>query len=71
MSLPAFSTHVGVLVDAGLVTRRRSGRTVVCSPRPAALEPAQAWLGDVTAFWPANLDRLDTLRTTTTGREER
>lgn len=66
MSLPAFSKHVGVLVDAGLVTRRKTGRTVVCSLRPAALGPAQAWLGDMTAFWSANLDRLDTLLTSTT-----
>ena len=69
MSLAAFSKHVGVLVDAGLVARRKTGRTMVCSLRPGALGHAQSWLGDLTAFWSANLDRLDVLLTSTTPAE--
>lgn len=61
MSLPAFTKHVGVLVEAGLVARRKVGRTVECALRPAALVEAHAWLGDMTAFWTASLDRLEAL----------
>lgn len=61
MSLPAFSKHVRVLVDAGLVTRRRVGRTVECRLRAGALDEAQGWLADMASFWAANLDRLDAL----------
>ncbi|WP_307844988.1 ArsR/SmtB family transcription factor [Actinotalea solisilvae] len=61
MSLPAFTKHVAVLVDAGLVTRRRVGRTVECALRPAALAEAHAWLGDMRSFWTASLDRLEAL----------
>lgn len=71
ISLPAFTKHVGVLVDAGLVSRRKVGRTVVCTLRPRGLDDAQAWLGDMTAFWSANLDRLDVLLTSTSDPEDR
>ncbi|MBX9246142.1 helix-turn-helix transcriptional regulator [Actinotalea ferrariae] len=61
MSLPAFTKHIGVLVDAGLVARRKVGRTVECTLRPAALAEAHAWLDDMTAFWTGSLDRLEAL----------
>ena len=63
MSLPAFSKHVGVLVDAGLVTRSKVGRSVVCRLAPQPLAEAGSWLTDVTSFWTATLDRLDDLVT--------
>ncbi|MCU1433170.1 MAG: transcriptional regulator, ArsR family [Actinotalea sp.] len=53
MSLPAFTRHIRVLVDAGLVTRRKVGRSVVCRLAPEPLGDAQSWLTDVTAFWTA------------------
>lgn len=59
MSLPAFSKHIGVLVDAGLVERRKVGRTVVCSLTPARLEAAEAWIADLRTFWAGGLERLD------------
>ncbi|MEV6416680.1 metalloregulator ArsR/SmtB family transcription factor [Kribbella sp. NPDC051718] len=58
---PAMTKHVGVLVDAGLVTRRKLGRTVVCTLQPAALTEVQAWLGDLTAYWNGAVDRLEEL----------
>lgn len=61
MSLPAFTKHIGVLVDAGIVTRRKEGRTVRCALRPGSLTEAHAWLGDMTAFWTSTLDRLGAL----------
>lgn len=59
MSLPAFSKHLGVLADAGLVRRRKVGRTVVCSLDPGALDDLAAWVSDTTTFWHATIDRLE------------
>jgi DNA-binding transcriptional ArsR family regulator len=61
MSLPAITKHVRVLVGAGLVTRRKDGRTVVCALVPDSLTEAQAWLADLGAFWQGSLDRLERL----------
>ena len=61
---PAMTKHVGVLVDAGMVERRKIGRTVVCSLRPDSLSEVQAWLGDLTAYWNTTIDRLEDLLAT-------
>jgi hypothetical protein len=53
--------HVGVLVDAGVVRRRKLGRTVVCTLQPAALTEVQGWLGDLTTYWNSTVDRLEEL----------
>jgi DNA-binding transcriptional ArsR family regulator len=58
LSPPAMTKHVGVLVDAGLVTRRKVGRTVVCALRPTRLSEVQDWLGDLTTYWNRTVDRL-------------
>ena len=58
---PAMTKHVTVLVDAGLVSRRRVGRTVVCSLRPEAFSEVEQWLGDLTAYWNSTVDRLEEL----------
>jgi DNA-binding transcriptional ArsR family regulator len=61
ITLPAMTKHVGVLVDADMVKRRKVGRTVVCSLRPESLSEVQAWLGDLTAYWNTTIDRLEDL----------
>jgi DNA-binding transcriptional ArsR family regulator len=61
ITLPAMTKHVRVLVDAGMVKRRKIGRTVVCSLRPESLSEVQAWLGDLTAYWNTTIDRLEDL----------
>jgi DNA-binding transcriptional ArsR family regulator len=61
ITLPAMTKHVGVLVDAGMVKRRKVGRTVVCSLRPESLSEVEAWLGDLTAYWNTTIDRLEDL----------
>ncbi|HZX06716.1 metalloregulator ArsR/SmtB family transcription factor [Kribbella sp.] len=58
---PAITKHVRVLVDAGLVRRRRVGRTVVCTLRPEAVSEVEQWLGDLTAYWNSTVDRLEEL----------
>ena len=61
VTLPAITKHVRVLVDAGLVTRQRSGRTVVCTLRPEAISEVEQWLGDLTSYWNSTVDRLEDL----------
>ncbi|MET9317858.1 metalloregulator ArsR/SmtB family transcription factor [Kribbella sp. NPDC003505] len=61
LTAPAMTKHVGVLVDAGLVSRRRVGRTVVCSLRPEAFAEVGQWLGDLTTYWNSTVDRLEEL----------
>jgi DNA-binding transcriptional ArsR family regulator len=61
ITAPAMTKHVGVLVDAGLVARRRVGRTVVCTLRPEALAEVEQWLGDLTSYWNSTVDRLEEL----------
>jgi|SRR5687767_9467070 DNA-binding transcriptional ArsR family regulator len=61
ITAPAMTKHVGVLVDAGVVRRRKLGRTVVCTLQPAALTEVQGWLGDLTTYWNSTVDRLEEL----------
>jgi DNA-binding transcriptional ArsR family regulator len=58
MSLPAVMKHLDVLEGAGLITRRKSGRTVACRLTPASMEDAMAWLERYRRFWSESLDRL-------------
>jgi len=51
----AVSQHLGVLVDAGLVGRRRDGRHRLYEARRASLGPFRAWLE---ATWDDALYRL-------------
>ena len=56
--LPAVMKHIGVLVDAGLVTRSKSGRTVTVRLRPQPMREAMEWLRRYERFWSGRLDRL-------------
>jgi DNA-binding transcriptional ArsR family regulator len=51
----AISQHLGVLVDVGLVTRRRHGRFQYYELAPDGLAGLRA---DLDAFWTAELDQL-------------
>ena len=59
ISLPAVTKHLRVLESAGLVTRTRQGRTVVCRLNSTPLVEAQTWITDRRRLWDANLDRLE------------
>ncbi|MGE0486006.1 MAG: ArsR/SmtB family transcription factor [Gammaproteobacteria bacterium] len=61
LSLPAVMKHLRVLEGAGLVSRRKRGRVVLCRLRAAPLDEAQAWLDEQRAFWSARLDALTDL----------
>ena len=58
ISLPAVMKHLDVLSDAGLITRRKIGRTVTCQLAAAPMEQAMHWLEHYQRFWSERLDRL-------------
>jgi DNA-binding transcriptional ArsR family regulator len=59
MSLPAVLKHLDVLEDAGLIARRKSGRTVSCRLNAAPMQEAQQWLAHYERFWSSRLDALE------------
>jgi DNA-binding transcriptional ArsR family regulator len=58
MSLPAVMKHLDVLEGAGLIARRKTGRTVECRLTAAPMEDAMSWLARYARFWSESLDRL-------------
>ena len=61
MSLAGASKHVKVLEAAGLVARRKHGRTHLCSLEAKPLEEAERWLRQWERFWNVRLDRLEAM----------
>jgi DNA-binding transcriptional ArsR family regulator len=61
MSFAGASKHVKVLEGAGLVARRKVGRTHLCSLRAEPLAEAERWLRQWEKFWNVRLDRLQAL----------
>ena len=61
MSLAGASKHVKVLEDAGLLSRRKTGRTHICSLEAEPLAEAERWLRQWEEFWTVRLDRLQAL----------
>ena len=59
MTLAGASKHVKVLEQAGLVARRRDGRTHVCRLEAGPLAEAERWLRQWEKFWTVRLDRLE------------
>ena len=58
IKLPAVLKHLGVLENAGLITRSKAGRTVTICIEPAPIKPALAWLQKYERFWAPRLDKL-------------
>jgi DNA-binding transcriptional ArsR family regulator len=58
MSLPGVLKHLDVLEQAGLITREKRGRTVLCRLNAAPMADAEAWLARYRRFWSESLDRL-------------
>ena len=58
MSLPAVSKHLKVLEQAGLMERRRDGRSFICRMEAAPLDDAREWIERQRAFWEGSLDQL-------------
>ena len=61
MSFAGASKHVKVLEDAGLITRRKTGRTHLIRIEAKPLEEAERWLRQWESFWTVRLARLEAL----------
>jgi DNA-binding transcriptional ArsR family regulator len=61
MSFSGASKHVKVLEDAGLIARRKLGRTYLIRIEAKPLEEAERWLRQWEKFWTVRLDRLEAL----------
>ena len=61
MSFAGASKHVKVLEDAGLIARRKVGRTHLISIDAKPLEEAERWMRQWEKFWNKRLDRLEAL----------
>jgi DNA-binding transcriptional ArsR family regulator len=59
MSFAGASKHVKVLEDAGLIARRKQGRTHIISLDAKPLEEAERWMRKWEKFWNVRLDRLE------------
>jgi DNA-binding transcriptional ArsR family regulator len=59
MSLAAISKHLGVLADAGLISRERRGRVIWCKLEPDALRTASVWMQGFGQFDPLDLDAFE------------
>lgn len=58
IKLPAVMKHLGVLDEAGLISRSKSGRTVTVQLRAEPMRKAMSWLQRYERFWSVSLDRL-------------
>ncbi|WP_236841796.1 ArsR/SmtB family transcription factor [Bosea sp. PAMC 26642] len=61
VSLPAIMKHLDVLSDAGLVERKKQGRTVSCRLKAEPMEEAMGWLARYQRFWTQRLDALEAM----------
>lgn len=59
MSLAAVSKHIKVLEEAGLVRKRKNGRTFRCAANFASLRDVNALLEHYAAFWQDRLGALE------------
>jgi DNA-binding transcriptional ArsR family regulator len=62
LTLPAINKHVGVLEGAGLVSRRKLGRTTFLALGRAPILTLQGWLGEFHAHWGADAESLENYR---------
>lgn len=61
LSFAAVSKHVQVLGQAGLIAKRRHGRSIECALQPERLRPLATWIGDYERFWNERLDELESV----------
>jgi len=59
MSLAAISKHLGVLAEAGLISRERRGRVIWCKLEPDAMREVSVWMQGFGQFEPLDLDAFE------------
>lgn len=70
MSFVAAAKHVRVLEAAGLIRRRRVGRSQVCTLEPRTLATAAEWLGFYERLWSEQFAALDRVLAVATENDE-
>ena len=59
MSLTAISKHLGILAEAGLISREKRGRVIWCKLEPDAMRSASVWMQGFGQFEPVDLDAFE------------
>jgi DNA-binding transcriptional ArsR family regulator len=59
LSLPAIHKHIRVLEDAGMVIRRKSGRTNFLALSRKPLRNLQEWVGGFNPYWGDDKESLE------------
>ncbi len=59
LSLQAIHKHVNVLVEAGMVTRKKSGRTTFLTLNRASMRGIQKWINQFQAHWDGSPETLE------------
>ena len=70
ISLTAVQKHVEVLVDAGLVSKHRSGREQLVRGEVNQLRRAHELLDELETLWRARLERFEDILNETNGKEK-
>jgi DNA-binding transcriptional ArsR family regulator len=61
MSLPAISKHIGVLENAGLITRGRDAQFRPCTLDTQPLQVVASWTDQYRHIWDARFDKMSNL----------
>lgn len=59
ISLPAISKHLRVMEAAGLIHKRKEGRSQIVSLRSESLQQSIAYIEQYSQMWEDNFDSLD------------
>jgi DNA-binding transcriptional ArsR family regulator len=59
LSLPAIHKHIAILEDAGMVRRRKIGRTNFLALERQSLRALQYWLAEYHAYWGTEDESLE------------
>ena len=70
LSLPAIHKHIKILEDAGIIVRKKMGRTTFLSLNRDSLLGLQSWLSQYHAYWGNNNETLDNYSDYLADREE-
>ncbi len=76
LSLPAIHKHIKILENAGMIKRRKIGRTNFLTLNPKSLRGLQEWLMQFRTYWGSDQETLENYaqflgREQTTQKEER
>jgi len=59
LSLQAIHKHINLLVEAGMVTRKKSGRVTFLTLNRASMRGIQQWINQFQAHWDGGAETLE------------